>query len=574
MVENTNNNVLSWMESNIDEESKNQVLELLKGNEKELIESFYKKLEFGTGGMRGKMGVGTNRLNKYTIGLATQAFANYLHENFKHQKEIKVVIAFDSRNNSDFYAKIAADIFSANNIKVFLFDDIRPTPELSFAIRDLHAQGGIVITASHNPKEYNGYKVYWDDGAQIVAPHDENIIAEFNKLSINDINFEAKSDKIQIIGEDIDSLYLAQIKQVSINPMNIHKQSDLNILYTALHGTGIKLMPDALKLFGFKNINLVEKQAIADGNFPTVVSPNPENAEALSMALEEAKKIDADIVLATDPDADRVGIAVKNNEGEFVLLNGNQTGSVLIYYILSNLKKLGKIKNDSYIVKTIVTSDLIEDIASAYKIKSYNVLTGFKFIAKLIRENEFEHFIGGFEESYGYLFGDFVRDKDAIMSGSLICEAAAWAKDNGKTLFNILQEIYVNYGYNKDILVNLVKEGKSGQDEIKEIIQQYREDPPAFINDVNVVIIRDFLTGVESNLFNGEQKQIDLPKSNVLQFVMEDSTRITIRPSGTEPKIKYYINIRDKVKSIEKLDEAEKHANEIARQYKNAFGIE
>lgn len=573
MVENVNKNVLSWMESDIDEVSKSQILSLLKENEKELIDSFYTKLEFGTGGMRGKMGVGTNRINKYTIGLATQAFSNYLHKNFSSLRELKVVIAYDSRNNSKEFAQIAAEVFSANEIKVFLFDDLRPTPELSFAIRNLKAHGGVVITASHNPKEYNGYKVYWEDGAQIVSPHDKNIIDEFKRLSINDIKFESNEPKIQIIGEDIDSIYLAQLKDVSFNSYVIEKQKDLNVVYTPLHGTGVTLLPSALKIYGFENVNIVEEQAIADGNFPTVKSPNPENPAALSLALKKAEEIGADIVLATDPDADRVGVAVKKSDNEYVLLNGNQTGSILLYYILSNLRIDNKVKDDNYIVKTIVTSDLLEDIASSFNIKTYNVLTGFKYIAQLIREHSTAKFIGGFEESYGYLFSDFVRDKDAIMAGSIICEAAAWAKEKGKTLYDVLKEIHVEYGFNKDILINLVKEGKEGQEEIKKIIQQYREDAPAIINDTNVVLIRDFLSGVESNLFNGEQKQIDLPKSNVLQFVMEDSTKITIRPSGTEPKIKYYLNIRSKIKSKEEYSDAEKRASELAQQYKKALGI-
>lgn len=573
MEDNVNKNVLSWIESNIDEATKADILTMLKEDEIGLIDSFYKKLEFGTGGMRGKMGIGTNRINKYTIGLATQAFANYLHQNFSNLKELKVVIAFDSRNNSQKYSKIVADVFSANNIKVYLFEDLRPTPELSFAIRNLKAQGGVVITASHNPKEYNGYKVYWDDGAQIVSPHDKNIITEFNKLSINDINFNSDENKIQIIGDDIDSLYLAELKNVIIKEEHISKQKDLSIVYTPLHGTGVKLLPETLKLFGFENVNLVEEQAIADGNFPTVVSPNPEDAKALTMALDKAKSIDADIVLATDPDADRVGVAVKNSSGEYVLLNGNQTGSILLYYILSFLKLDTKVREKSYIVKTIVTSDLLDDIANSFKIQTYNVLTGFKFIAQKIRELSDDRFIGGFEESYGYLFSDVVRDKDALMSGAVICEVAAWAKEKGKTLYDVLKDIHLEYGYTKDILVNQVKEGKEGQEEIAKIIQHFREDTPALINDTNVVLIRDYLTGLESNLFNGKQTTIELPKSNVIQFVMEDSTRITIRPSGTEPKIKYYLNIRDKIKSLDEYSVAEERANEIAEKYKKALGI-
>ena len=570
MAENVNSNVLAWMESNIDETTKQEIISLLKNDEKELIESFYKNLEFGTGGMRGKMGVGTNRINKYTIGLATQGFANYLKKNFKNIREIKVVIAFDSRNNSKLYARIAAEVFSANNIKVFLFDDLRPTPELSFAIRDLKAQGGVVITASHNPKEYNGYKVYWEDGAQVVAPHDKNIMQEVNKLEINDINFDFKEEKIQIIGEDIDSLYLAQLKTVSINP-NLAQQSDLKIVYTPLHGTGIKLMEPALKLFGYKEVHIVNEQAIADGNFPTVKSPNPENPEALELALKKAEEINADIVLATDPDADRVGLAVKDSSGKFVLLNGNQTGSILTYYVLSNLKE--KIKEDDYIVKTIVTTDLIEEIAEKYNVKTYNVLTGFKYIAEIIRAKLGAKFLGGFEESYGYLFSDFVRDKDAIMSGVMICEAAVWAKEQNKTLIDILNELYVEFGFYKDKLINIVKEGKEGQDKINQMIQNFRDDAPAIINDVNIVIIKDYLSGIESNLFNGTQSKIDLPKSNVIQFILEDFTRITIRPSGTEPKIKFYINVKDKIKSVEEIPDAEKKADELIKNYEKALGI-
>ncbi len=573
MVENVKSNVIAWTESNIDKKSKSHILNLLENNEKELVESFYKKLEFGTGGMRGKMGVGSNRINKYTIGLATQGFANYLRKNFDNSREIKVVIAYDNRNNSKDFAKTAADVFSANNIKVFLFDDIRPTPELSFAIRDLKAHGGVVITASHNPKEYNGYKVYWDDGAQVVSPHDKNIIGEVNKLEINDINFDSNQELIQSIGEDIDSLYIAQLKDVVVNSHIIKKQSELKIVYTPLHGTGVTLLPETLKILGFKNVNLVKEQSTKDGNFPTVKSPNPENPEALEKALKQAKKDNSDIILATDPDADRVGVAVRDSKGEFILLNGNQTGSILTYYLLSSLKKQNKIIEDSYIAKTIVTTDLIEDIAKSFNVKTYNVLTGFKYIAKLIRELPGSKFLGGFEESYGYLFNDAVRDKDAVMAAALICEAAAWAKDKGKTLFDILKDLNVEYGFNKDVLINLIKEGKEGKEEINNIIQAYRDDAPALINDINVVIIRDYLTGIESNLFNGEQKEINLPKSNVIQFIMEDMTRITIRPSGTEPKIKFYINYRDKIKSVDDFSKAEQKADKVIETYKKALGI-
>ncbi|MBN2891247.1 MAG: phospho-sugar mutase [Bacteroidales bacterium] len=574
MKEIVQSNVLAWIESNIDQQSKNEILELLKNDEKELVESFYRSLEFGTGGMRGKMGVGTNRLNRYTIGLATQGFANYLKKNFKGLRELKVVIAYDTRNNSKFFAQTVAEVFAANDIKAFLFENFRPTPELSFAIRNLNAQGGVVVTASHNPKEYNGYKVYWEDGGQVIAPHDIGIIEEVQQLTIADINFNGNNDKIQIIGDDIDSIYLAKLKEVSINPEIIRNHSDLKIVYTPLHGTGVDLLPKALNLFGFDNVSMVEQQAIPDGNFPTVKSPNPENAEALEMAIKKAKEIDGEIVLATDPDADRIGVAVKNSNGEFILLNGNQTGSILTYYIINNLSNKNKLTAHDFIVKTIVTTELIQDIASKHNVKTYNVLTGFKYIAALMREKEIGNkFLGGFEESYGYLFGNFVRDKDAIMSGALICEAAAWAKEKGKTFYDLLIDIYIEFGFYKESLVNLVREGKEGADEINEIMQNFRDDAPALINDVNVVIIRDFLTGNESNLFNGKQSEMGLPSSNVLQFVMEDMTKITIRPSGTEPKIKFYISIKDKIKSKDDYAEAEIRANKLIESYKIALGI-
>ncbi len=573
MAENVNDNVLAWIESNIDEKSKKEILDLLENNEKELIESFAHHLEFGTGGMRGKMGMGTNRINKYTIGLASQGLANYLKENFKNLREIKIVIAYDSRNNSELFAQTAADIFSANNIRVFLFKELRPTPELSFAIRDLKAQSGIMITASHNPKEYNGYKVYWEDGAQIIAPHDKRIIEEVKKINIDQINFNANPDKIQFIGEDIDSLYLAQLKGISLNPKIIKDNSMLNIVYTPLHGTGITLMEKALKLFGFNNINIVEKQSTPDGDFPTVKSPNPENPESLELAVQKAKEIDADIILATDPDGDRVGLAVRENTGEYRLLNGNQTGSILAYYVLSNLNRKNYIKEDDYIVKSIVTTDLLQDIAEKYKVKTYNVLTGFKYIAAKIKEKIGAKFLGGFEESFGYLFKDFIRDKDAIMSACLISEAAAWARSQEKSLIDILNELYVEFGFYKEELVNIVKEGLQGKNEINQMIQNFRDDAPAIINDVNVVIIRDYLTGIESNLFNGTQLNMELPKSNVLQFVMEDMTQITIRPSGTEPKIKFYFNLKERIKNIDEIADANKRADQLLNSYKKYLNI-
>jgi len=568
MTKNVNDNVLSWMESDIDDYSKNEIIKLLENNEQELIESFSKQLEFGTGGMRAKMGVGSNRINKYTIGLASQGLANYLKKKFNNLREIKIIIAFDNRTNSDYFAQTAADVFSANGIKVFKFDKLRPTPELSFAIRNLKAQSGIVITASHNPKEYNGYKVYWEDGAQIIAPHDKEIISEINKTKINDINFNSNPEKIQTIGEAVDSIYLAQLKSISLNPEVIKNNSDINILYTPLHGAGITLMEKALKIFGFKNINIVEEQATPDGNFPTVKSPNPENPDSLKIAIAEGKRINADIILATDPDADRVGLIVKNNSGDFELLDGNQTGSILAFYILSNLHKKNYLKENNYIVKSIVTTELIDEIAKKYNVKSYNVLTGFKYIAALIKEKSDSKFLGGFEESFGYLFNDFIRDKDAIMSGCLISEVAAWSKSQNKTLIDILNEIYLEFGFHRDELVTLIKDYIGGSIEIQKIIQNFRDDAPAIINDVNVVIIRDFQSGVESNLFNGTQTKINLPKSNVIQFVMEDLTRITIRPSGTEPKIKFYFNLKEKISKIEELEKTKKWANQLLENYK------
>ena len=571
MAETVNSNVLAWMESNIDEEAKQEILKMLQENETELIDSFYKILEFGTGGMRGKMGIGSNRINKYTIGLATQGFANYLKQNFQNLREIKVVVAYDSRNNSAEFAKITAGIFSANDIKVYLFDDLRPTPELSYAIRNINAQGGVVITASHNPKEYNGYKVYWEDGAQVVAPHDKNIINEVKKLTINDINFNAKQEKITIIGDDVDSLYLAELRKVSLRDEIIDE--DLKIVYTPLHGTGIKLLPQALGLYGFKNFTIVEEQATPDGNFPTVKSPNPENAEALKMAVNKAKEANADIILATDPDADRIAVGVKKSDGTYELLNGNQTASILAYYIFTQLHEKEKIYTGDYIVKTIVTTDLLKDLAEKYDVKVYEVLTGFKYIAQIIREKVGERFLGGFEESYGYLFGDFVRDKDAIMSGLMVAEVAAWAKKQDKTLYDILLEIYTKFGFYKERLVNIQKEGIHGQNEIKQIMENLRDDAPAIINDVNVIIIRDYLSGVESNLFNATQSKIDLPPSNVLQFVMEDGTKITVRPSGTEPKIKLYFSVKDNLDDIQNFDNVSKELDNRIDNYIKAMNI-
>ncbi len=558
MIEEIKQKAQKWLEGNFDEETKKQVKYLLENDEKELEESFYKDLQFGTGGLRGIMGVGTNRINIYTVGLATQGFTNYLSENFSTNKQIKVAVAHDNRNNSRLYAETTAKIFSANGFKVYLFEALRPTPELSFAIRHFGCQGGVVITASHNPKEYNGYKAYWDDGGQLIAPHDQNVVDEFLRLSVEDINFNEKPENIEIIGEEIDKIYLDKIKSLSLSPEAIKNQADLKIVYTPIHGTGVELVPMSLKSFGFTNVYNIEEQDVVDGNFPTVISPNPENVEALEMAMNKAKEIDADIVMATDPDADRVGIAVKNDKNEFVILNGNQTGSILVYYLVKKWQENGKLTGKEYVCKTIVTTELIKDIADKFNVEIFDVLTGFKFIADLIKKNESKKkFIGGGEESYGYLAGEFVRDKDAVMSCALIAEIAAWAKDNGKTLYDLLIDIYVEFGFYKERLVNVVKKGKSGEAEIKKMMETYRSNPPATINDSKVVLIKDYLTQKTTDLETGKTEAIDLPKSNVLQFYLSDGTKISIRPSGTEPKIKFYVSAKIDLKSKKEFAETE-----------------
>jgi len=545
MIEQIKQKAQKWLEGNFDEETKKQVKYLLENDEKELEESFYKDLQFGTGGLRGIMGVGTNRINIYTVGLATQGFANYLAENFSQIKQIKVAIAYDNRNNSRLYAETTAKIFSAKGFKVYLFDSLRPTPELSFAIRHFGCQGGVVVTASHNPKEYNGYKAYWNDGGQLIAPHDQNVVDEFMKLSIEDINFNEKSENIEIIGKEIDKIYLEKIKSLSLSPESIKNQADLKIVYTPIHGTGVELVPESLKNFGFTNVSNIEEQDVVDGNFPTVISPNPENVEALEMAMAKAIEIDADIVMATDPDADRVGIAVKNNKNEFVILNGNQTGTILVYYLIKKWQENGKLTGKEYVCKTIVTTELIKEIANKFKVEIFDVLTGFKFIADLIRKNEGKKtFIGGGEESYGYLAGEFVRDKDAVMACALIAETAAWAKDQGKTLYDLLIDIYVEFGFYKERLVNVVKKGKSGEEEIKKMMETYRSNPPKAINDSKILLIKDYLTQQSIDVESRKTEVIDLPKSNVLQFFLADGTKISVRPSGTEPKIKFYVSAR------------------------------
>ncbi len=573
MIEIVKNKAKIWLQENIDPEIKEEVKELLKPeNEKELIEAFYKDLEFGTGGLRGIMGAGTNRMNKYTVGTAAQGFANYLKKNFSEKNQIKVAIAHDCRNNSRFFAETCANIFSANGFYVYLFDDLRPTPELSFAIRHFKCQGGVVITASHNPKEYNGFKAYWEDGGQLISPHDKNVIDEVRKITdFTQINFKGVKENIEIIGEEFDNIYINKIAALSLSPEAIERNSDLKIVYTPIHGTGVKLVPTALKKIGFKNIYHIDAQDKTDGNFPTVISPNPENAEALQMALDKAKEVDADIVMATDPDADRVGIAVKNNKNEFVLLNGNQTGAVLIYYLIKKWKENNKLTGKEYIVKTIVTTELLVDIAKKYKVEYYDVLTGFKFIADIIKKNEGKKkFIGGGEESYGYLAGEFVRDKDAVMSCALIAETAAWAKDQGKSFFDVLIDIYLEFGFYKEQLMNIVKKGKEGAEEIASIMDKLRNNPPDEINGSKVVMIKDYLKSICKDIETGNESLIDLPKSNVLQFFLADGSKVSVRPSGTEPKIKFYASVKG---DLNKKEDFEKVNAELDTQITNLLSF-
>jgi len=534
-----------WLEGNYDPETKTEVKKLIDGDPEELINSFYKDLEFGTGGMRGIMGVGTNKMNKYTVGMSTQGLANYLKKMFPQNEDISVAIAFDSRNQSDYFARIAAEVLSANGIKVYIFDSLRPTPELSFAIRYLKCQGGIVITASHNPKEYNGYKVYWEDGGQLVNPHDNNVIREVNNIqSIDDIKFEGDQNRIEIIGEEIDKAYLDEIKKLSLSPEAIRNNSSIKIVYTPIHGTGATLVPRCLQEYGFKNVSLVEEQSVPDGNFPTVDSPNPEERSALDLALKKAMAIKADLVLATDPDADRVGLAVVDHNDEYVLLNGNQALSLLIYYLLNKWKEKSMLKGDEYIVKTIVTTELVRDIAVKNNVEYFDVFTGFKYIASILREFEGKKtFIGGGEESYGYLVSDFVRDKDAVVSCAMFSEIAAWAKGQNKTLFDVLIDIYHEHSFYRESLLSIVRKGKSGAEEIQNMMDGYRNKPYAEINNSKVIKIKDYLLQTETDISSNLSTKLVFPKSNVLQYFLQDGSKISIRPSGTEPKIKYYFSV-------------------------------
>ena len=571
----------AWLSSSVyDAATQAEVRKMLDNADKtELVESFYQNLEFGTGGLRGIMGVGTNRMNIYTVGAATQGLSNYLNKNFKDLKEIAVVVGHDCRNNSRLFAEVSANIFAANGIKVYLFDDMRPTPEMSFAIRQLGCQSGIILTASHNPKEYNGYKAYWDDGAQVLAPHDKGIIDEVNKVGAEDIKglhtvLDTANPLIEIIGEEIDKLYLDKIKTISIDPDVIQRQKDMKIVYTPIHGTGMMLIPRSLQLWGFENVNTVPEQMVKDGNFPTVVSPNPENAEALSMAIALAKKIDADIVMASAPDADRVGMACKDSNGEWVLVNGNQTCMIFLYYIIKNRIAMGKMKGNEFVVKTIVTTELIKAIADKNNVEMYDCYTGFKWIASVIRENEGKkQYIGGGEESYGFLAEDFVRDKDAVSACSLLAEICAWAKDQGKTLFDVLMDIYVEYGFSLNHTVNVVKPGKTGADEIKQMMVNFRTNPPKELAGSEVVLTKDYQS-LKATDNKGNVTDIAQPAtSNVLQWYTADGTKVSVRPSGTEPKIKFYIEVAGEMKCPKCYAEAEKKAMQTVEAVKVSLGL-
>ena len=552
----------AWLTEQYDEETRKKVQEMIDNDPNELTESFYRNLEFGTGGLRGIMGVGTNRMNIYTVAMATQGFANYIKLMNPGVTDLRVAIAYDCRNNSPAFANITADVMSANGIKVFIFDCLRPTPELSFAVRELHCHAGVMVTASHNPKEYNGYKAYWNDGGQLVSPHDKNVIAEVEKITDPSmVNFKRNPELITVLGEDFDDIYLNKVFGLSLSLDLIKKHKDLKIVYTPIHGTGRRLVPEILRRKGFENVYCVEEQMVVDGDFPTVKSPNPEEPAAMALAVKKAQEINADLVLATDPDADRVGVAVKKENGEFILLNGNQAASVFLYYLLTRWHELGKLTGKEFVVKTIVTTELLFEIAKKFNIDRYDVLTGFKFIASKILELEGQkQFIGGGEESYGYLAGDFVRDKDAVIATSLLAEAMAWAAEQGKTFYELLCDIYREFGLYKEKLVSLTKKGISGTEEIKAMMAKFRTTPPTEIVGEKVVEIRDYKTLEAKDLLTGKITPINLPKSDVLQFFTETGSKISIRPSGTEPKIKFYFSMKGKIEggideSMARLDE-------------------
>lgn len=564
----------NWLDGQYDDATKQQVRAMLDNSDKtELIESFYKDLEFGTGGLRGIMGAGSNRMNIYTVGAATQGLANYINKEFASLPQRKVVIGHDCRNNSRQFAETVANIFSANGIKAYLFDDLRPTPEVSYAIRHFGCQSGVVITASHNPKAYNGYKAYWNDGAQVTAPHDTNIIDEVNKItSVSDIKFKGNPALVEIIGEEVDKLYLDEVKKLSLDPEVIKRQSDLKIVYSPIHGTGKTLVPWALRNIGFTNIINIPEQDVISGEFPTVISPNPEEPAALELAIKKAKETGADVVMASDPDADRLGVAAINKNGEYAILNGNQTAIVLTWYMLKKWKELGKLKGNEYIIKTIVTSETIKDIAVRNNIEFFDVYTGFKWISAKIRELEgVKKYICGGEESFGFMPGDYVRDKDAVASIAMMAEITAWAKDRGKTLYDLLEDIYTEYGFSKEKMIYIVREGKSGAEEIQQLMVDYRKNPPLTMGGSKVSVIKDYLTLDEKNVITGTTKKIDLPAtSNVLQYFTEDGTKVSVRPSGTEPKIKFYFEVQVPMKGKEEFDKANNDADaKIAQAIKD-----
>ena len=565
-----------WLSPAFDEETRSAVEAMINNDDKaDLIESFYKDLEFGTGGLRGIMGAGSNRMNIYTVGMATQGFANYLKINFKDKEQISVVVCHDCRNNSRLFAETVANIFSANGIKVYLFDDLRPTPECSFAIRHLKAQAGVNITASHNPREYNGYKAYWDDGAQVLAPHDKGIIDEVNKVKVEDVKFEGNKALIQIIGEDVDKVYLEQVKTISIDPQVIKNQHDLKIVYTPLHGAGRVMIPRALASWGFDNVHCVKEQMVKDGNFPTVDRPNPEIAEALTLGLRDAKALDADILMASDPDADRVGMACKNSDGEWVLINGNQTCLIFLWYIITNRQAVGKMKPTDFIVKTIVTTEVIRKIAEKQHVEMRDCYTGFKWIAREIALSEGkQQYIGGGEESYGFLAEDFVRDKDAVSACALLAEICAYAKDHGKTLYDILMDIYMEYGYSHEYTINVERPGKSGADEIQQMMKNFRSNPPKELGGSVIDVYKDFQS-LEITKADGSKEKMDMPDtSNVLQWFCTDGTKVSVRPSGTEPKIKFYLEIKDTMNSASDFPACEQRAAVKIEAIKKSLGLQ
>ena len=567
-------NVQAWLDGGYDETTKQAIRDMM-ANPGELNESFYKNLEFGTGGLRGIMGVGTNRMNKYTVAMATQGLANYVKKSFPGIAKPKATISHDSRNHSREFAEITAHVLAANGFHVYLFDGMRPTPELSFAVRHLGCQTGVMLTASHNPKEYNGYKAYWDDGCQLVPPHDVNVIDEVLKIKdVKDVKMSGHDEEIEIIGENVDSVYLNRVEKNSLNPDVIKRHHDVKIVYTPLHGTGITLIPRMLKKLGFTNVNVVEEQAVPDGNFPTTPSPNPEEHAAMEMAVNLAKKIDADIVFASDPDADRVGVAVKRPDGEWMLLNGNQTLSVILYYLVKQWKEKGMLKGNEYVIKTIVTSELPADIAKKAGVQCFDTLTGFKWIGSKIREMEGKGiYIGGGEESYGYMIGDFVRDKDAVSACSMIAEIAAWAADQGKTFFDVLVDLYREFGFYKEGLLSVVRKGKSGAEEIQQMMRDYRSNPPKSIDGSEVVCIKDYQLHESTDMRTGKKEHLDLPTSNVLQFFTADGNKVTVRPSGTEPKIKFYFGVKGELKDKADFDAANRALDAKIESIKKSMNL-